>query len=57
MVLFKKRVGCVIAYTDKHNNYGTSLQGFATVKKIQDLGYDCEIIKYTKQLSLLNKIK
>lgn len=33
MVLFKKRVGCVIAYTDKHNNYGTSLQGFATVKK------------------------
>ena len=47
MVLFKKRVGCVIAYTDKHNNYGTSLQGFATVKKIQDLGYDCEIIKYT----------
>ena len=57
MVLFKKRVGCVIAYTDKHNNYGTSLQGFATVKKIQDLGYDCEIIKYTKRLSLLNKIK
>ena len=57
MVLFKKRVGCEIAYTDKHNNYGTPLQGFATVKKIQDLGYDCEIIKYTKQLSLLNKIK
>lgn len=23
----KKKIGCVIAYSDNHNNYGTSLQG------------------------------
>ena len=53
----KNKIGCVIAYTDNHNNYGTSLQGFATIKKIQDLGYDCEIIRYNKRLSLLDKLK
>ena len=29
------KVGCVIAYTPGHNNYGTSLQGYAMLKKIQ----------------------
>ena len=53
----KKKIGCVIAYSDNHNNYGTSLQGFATIKKIRDLGYDCEIIRYKKQLTLFEKIK
>lgn len=53
----KKKIGCVIAYSDNHNNYGTSLQGFATIKKIRDLGYGCEIIRYKKQLTLFEKIK
>jgi len=39
-------------------NYGTVLQAYATQKKIQDLGYDSDILNYTqKRLSLLNVIK
>ncbi len=52
-----KKIGCVIAYTENHNNYGTSLQGYATIKKIQDLGYQCEIIRYHKQLSYREKLR
>ncbi len=52
----KKKIGCVIAYNPGHNNYGTSLQGYATIKKIQDLGYECEVIRYVKQLSLMQKV-
>lgn len=51
-----KKIGCVIAYSDNHNNYGTSLQGYATIKKIQDLGYPCEVIRYKKTLSTLEKL-
>lgn len=29
----KSKIGCVIAYTKGHNNYGTSLQGYAMLKK------------------------
>lgn len=53
----KIKIGCVIAYNKNHNNYGTSLQGFATIKKIKDLGYECEIIRYSKHLSILKKIR
>lgn len=53
----RKIIGCVIAYADGHNNYGTSLQGFATIKKLQDLGYRCEIIHYIKQLTFRQKLK
>ncbi len=28
-----KEIGCVIAYSVGHNNYGTSLQGYAMLKK------------------------
>ena len=52
-----KRIGCVIAYTRGHNNYGTSLQGYAMLKKIQQLGYEVEVINYVKHLSLWGKIK
>lgn len=51
-----KKIGCVIAYGHGQNNYGTSLQGYATVKKISDLGCDFEILRYRKQLSLFRKI-
>lgn len=53
----KKKIGCVIAYTKGHNNYGTSLQGYAMLKKIQQLGYEVEVIQYTKRLSVWQKMK
>lgn len=52
-----KKIGCVIAYRKGHNNYGTSLQAYAMLKKIQQLGYQVEIIDYVKRLSLIQKIK
>lgn len=51
------KVGCVIAYTEGHNNYGTSLQGYAMLKKIQDLGFPCEVILYKKSLTITQKFK
>ncbi len=48
----KKFVGLCIAYKKNHNNYGTSLLGFATTKVISDLGYDYEIINYKKKRNL-----
>ena len=53
----KKKIGCVIAYSEGHNNYGTSLQGYAMLKKIQELGYDVEVINYEKRLSFWQKVK
>ena len=52
-----KKIGCVIAYTEGHNNYGTSLQGYAMLKKILQLGYDVEVIHYEKRLTMTQKIK
>lgn len=52
-----KKIGCVIAYRKGHNNYGTSLQAYAMLKKIQQLGYQVEVIDYVKRLSLTQKIK
>ena len=51
-----KKIGCVIAYKKNHTNYGTSLVGYALVKKMQQLGYDVEIINYVKRLSFSEKI-
>ena len=53
----KKKIGCVIAYRKGHNNYGTSLQGYAMLKKIGQLGYEVEVIAYIKQLSFWQKMK
>lgn len=52
-----KKIGCVICYTKNHNNYGTSLQAYAMLKKIQDLGFDVEVINYIKQLTFIEKVK
>lgn len=49
------KIGCVIAYGGI--NFGTLLQDYATVTKIQELGHQCEVIRYKKHLSLLEKIK
>ena len=53
----KSKIGCVIAYKKNHTNYGTSLVGYSLIKKIQQLGYEVEIINYIKKLSLLDKIR
>lgn len=52
----KKKIGCVIAYKKNHTNYGTSLVGYALLKKIQQLGYDIEVVNYIKQYSISEKI-
>ena len=52
-----KKIGCVIAYKKNHNNYGTSLQGYAMLKKIQQLGYEVEVINYVKRLSFIEKVR
>ncbi|MCM1312628.1 MAG: polysaccharide pyruvyl transferase family protein [Bacteroides sp.] len=51
-----KKIGCVIAYTPGHTNYGTSLVGYALLKKIQSLGFLVEVINYKKRLSIIQKI-
>lgn len=51
-----KKIGCVIAYKKNHTNYGTSLVGYALIKKIQQLGYDIEVINYIKRYSIREKI-
>lgn len=52
----KKKIGCVIAYTPNQNNYGTSLQGYAMLRKIKDMGFDVEVIYYKKQLTFMQKL-
>lgn len=53
----QKKIGCVIAYTKGQNNYGTSLQGYAMLRKIQQLGYEVEVVNYEKRLTLWQKVK
>jgi hypothetical protein len=48
----QKKVGCVVIMHAGQCNYGSSLQGYATIKKVADLGYDYEIIRYNKTRSL-----
>lgn len=48
----KRKVGGVVIMHPNHNNYGTSLQGLATVRVIQGLGYPFRIIRYRKQRSM-----
>lgn len=50
-----KKIGCVLAYGGV--NFGTLLQDYATIAKIKELGYDCEVIRYKKHLSFFEKVK
>lgn len=50
----QKKVGCVVIMHPGQNNYGSSLQGYATIYKIEKLGYDYEIIRYIKKRSKRN---
>ncbi len=51
------KVGCVLAVRPNHNNYGTSLQAYATIRVIRSLGYTPEVIRYKKQRSIWEIIK
>ncbi|MGC3978514.1 MAG: polysaccharide pyruvyl transferase family protein [Paludibacteraceae bacterium] len=53
----KKKIGGVIVSYMNHNNYGSSLQAYATLVKVQNLGYDFEFIKYNKQRNVFDWIK
>lgn len=53
----KRIVGGVVIMHPNHNNYGTSLQGFATVKILQKLDYPFRIIRYKKRRSLSEILK
>lgn len=44
-----KKVGLAVCYDTK--NFGSQLQVLATIKKIEELGYDTEIIRYKKKLT------
>ena len=44
-----KKIGLAVCYDTK--NFGSQLQVLATIKKVEDLGYDTEIIRYKKTLT------
>lgn len=48
----KRKVGGVVIMHNNQNNYGTSLQGFATVHVIKKMGYPFRIIRYIKKRTL-----
>lgn len=45
-----KKIGVCCVFN--HRNYGSMLQTLATVEKLESMGYDYEIIHYTKKLTL-----
>lgn len=53
----KRKVGGVVIMHPNHNNYGTALQGLATVEIMKSLGYPFRIIRYNKQRSIWNIIR
>lgn len=44
-----KKIGLAVCYDTK--NYGSQLQVLATIKKIEELGYSTEIIRYQKKIT------
>lgn len=51
------KVGAVIVSDLNHNNYGSALQAYATIKIVKKFGHDLTIIKYKKQRSITDWIK
>jgi hypothetical protein len=47
-----KKIGAVIINNKNHNNYGTSLQGFATIVAVQKLGFQLRMIRYIKKRTI-----
>ena len=44
-----KKVGLAVCYDTK--NFGSQIQVLATIKKVEELGYKTEIIRYKKKLT------
>lgn len=53
----KRKVGGVIIMRPNHNNYGTALQGLATVRVIERLGYPFRIIRYRKRRTMVELLR
>ena len=53
----RKNIGGVIVSYLEHTNYGSSLQAYATLKVVRDLGYDFTFIKYIKQRNFFDWLK
>lgn len=53
----KRKVGAVIIMHPGQCNYGSSLQGYATAKKVADFGYEYEIIRYNKVRDVKSSLK
>lgn len=49
-----KKIGGVIVSDLNHTNYGSMLQAYATLKTVQNLGYELSFIKYKKQRNLFD---
>ena len=52
----KRKIGGVIVSDLNHTNYGSALQAYATMKTVQEFGYDLTFIKYKKTRSLFEKL-
>lgn len=51
------KIGCVLAVRRRnHNNYGTTLQAYATVKVLQSLNYEVEIIRYNNKRTVVGTL-
>lgn len=52
----KKKIGGVIVSDFNHTNYGSALQAYATMKTVQEFGYDLSFIRYKKTRSIFEII-
>ncbi len=48
-ITLKRKIGVCCEY--EHRNYGSMLQALATVMQLEKLGYDYELIRYTRKLT------
>ncbi len=53
----KRKVGGVVIMRPNHNNYGTALQGLATVRVMERLGYPFRIIRYRKRRTMVELLR
>lgn len=52
----KKKIGGVIVSDLNHTNYGSALQAYATMRTVQEFGYDLTFIKYKKKRSFAERL-
>lgn len=52
-----KKIGAVIVSDLNHNNYGSALQAYATIKVVESKGYQITLIKYKKERSIIDWLK